>query len=500
VSTALPVSPLTLRLLTALGLLIALLIGCRKGDAIATLDRANGTISRDFAKTVGSWEGAPLGSEFRLGDGVRSGTASGARLRLFDDSKLELHASTVLRFARSASDGKRVQLDVEMGEATLEVSGAALELETSVGNARVEAGSKVRLSREGDATRLEVLIGSARILNEDEALELRVGDAVDIVKSRIEKVPAAAERELPRTPTASSESPAAEPAPTELPPVTGSGERAAGPAIVDFVAGVGDSFIVHDPKPPTSIAFVHSGCDGELLLTLDPGKRARETFGRGRVSAEIASGSHRYSLSCLSPGETKGARVGEGSIAVVADAGSRRIARKAPASAIDADGRRYTVLYQSLLPSISVRWPNAPAASAYTLRVGSSSGARTFTTNQPSHSLPAGTLPEGDHTLLFEAAGVRSKTTSVAIRFDNAAPTASISSPSDRAFAPGESVTVSGSALPGWTVSSGGKELAEDAQNRFSGQVSAPVAERALVIRFFHPSRGNHYYLRRSAR
>jgi hypothetical protein len=269
---------------------------------------------------------------------------------------------------------------------------------------------------------------------------------------------------------------------------------------VDFVAGAGDSFVVHDPKPPTSIAFVHPGCDGELVLTLDPGKRPRETGGRGRVSAEVSPGSHRYAVACLKADETKGTRVADGSVAVFADAGSRRLARTAPASAVETDGRRYTVLYQTLLPIISVRWPNAPTASAYTLRLSSSSGARTITTSKPSHSFAAGALTEGDHTLLFEAGGVRSKQTSVAIRFDNAAPTASIASPADRSFAPGANVVVAGSALPGWTVSAVGKDLTQDPQNRFSGAVSAPVAERALVIRFSHPSRGTHYYLRRSAR
>lgn len=498
-SFALATTPIR-RLFAALGVLVALLAGCRKGDAIATLERTEGAVSRDFAKSVGKWEAAPGGAEFRLGDGVRSGASSRGMLRLFDESKLELHANTVLRFGRSARDGKGVKLDLEMGEATLEAGGAALELEMSMGTARIEASGKVRLTRTGDATRFEVMIGSARILNAGEALELSVGDAVDIVTSGLEKVPAAGGSALPAALAAPSQAPpasAAAPIASEAPPAPGT--RPTGPSVVDFVAGAGDSFIVHDPKPPTTIGFVHSGCDGELVLTLDPGKRPRETGGRERVSAEIAAGSHRYSIACLKPGESKGTRVADGHIAVVADAGSRRLARTAPASAVETDGRRYTVLYQTLLPSISVRWPNAPAASAYTLRVGSSSGARTFTTSKPSHSLPAGALAEGDHTLLFEGGGVRSKQTSVAIRFDNAAPTASISSPADRAFAPGASVTVSGSALPGWTVRSGGKDLAQDAQNRFSGEVSAPAAERALVIRFSHPSRGNHYYLRRSA-
>jgi hypothetical protein len=266
------------------------------------------------------------------------------------------------------------------------------------------------------------------------------------------------------------------------------------------VAGAGDSFVVHDPRPPTRVAFAHTGCDGELVLTLDPGKRPRETGGSGRVSAEIGPGRHRYSVVCVRGGDGKGTLVADGTVAVMADAGSRRLARTAPASAVDADGRRYTVLYQTLLPNISVRWPNAPAATAYTLRVSSSAGSRSVTSSKPSYSFGAGALREGDHTLVFEGGGARSKQTSVAIRFDNAAPTASISSPADGSFGPGASVLVSGSALPGWGVSAVGKDLTQDAQNRFSGEVSAPVAERALVIRFSHPSRGLHYYLRRSAR
>jgi hypothetical protein len=491
---------LILRLLT-LGALLAVLTGCRNGDAIATLDRAHGAVARDFEKSVGTWETASPGSEFRIGDGVRSGASSSAVLRLFDQSKLDLHASTVLRFGRRRGEGKGVKLDLEMGEATLEVAAATLELEMGVGNARVEAGSKVRLTHTGDATRLEVLIGSARILTANEALELRVGDAVDIVKSGVEEVPASAER-APLTARSASESPIATPsAAMDAQALPAPGARPTGPVIVDFVASAGDSLIVHDPTPPTIVGFAHAGCEGELVLTLDPGKRQRETGGRGRVSAVILPGRHRYSLSCLKPGgESRGAPVADGSISVVADAGSRRLARTAPASAIDTDGRRYTVLYQSLLPTISVRWPNAPAASAYTLRVGSISGQHTFTSSKSSHSFPAGALQEGEHTLLFEAGSARSKQTTVAIRFDNAAPTASIASPADRSFPPGAAVTVSGSALPGWTVSSGGRELTQDAQNRFLSEVTAPVADRALVIRFFHPSRGNHYYLRRSAR
>jgi hypothetical protein len=87
----------------------------------------------------------------------------------------------------------------------------------------------------------------------------------------------------------------------------------------------------------------------------------------------------------------------------------------------------------------------------------------------------------------------------VDIRFDNATPAASIVSPADGSFGPGAQVKVAGTAAPGSTVSVGGVELTQDDQHRFSGDVQAPSAERALAIRFVHPQRGAHIYLRRPA-
>jgi hypothetical protein len=127
-------------------------------------------------------------------------------------------------------------------------------------------------------------------------------------------------------------------------------------------------------------------------------------------------------------------------------------------------------------------------------------GQKTFSSASASYALPAGTLGEGSHEVWFEAHGERSRKTSVVVQFDNAAPTASISSPAERGFAPGASVSVSGMALPGWTVSAGGHELPQDSQQRFSGDVPGPVGVAALAIRFSHPQRGVHYYLRRSSR
>jgi hypothetical protein len=313
--------------------------------------------------------------------------------------------------------------------------------------------------------------------------------------------PSATSAPPPATSAATSDVGAMPSASAVVAPEAALGVRSAGPSVVDFTAAPGDSFVIHDPRPPTALGFAVSGrCPGAAVLRVDPGRaKAQETAGESRVAAVFTGGAHRYSLACSKPNGELEPRFAEGTITVVADAGSRQLPKSAPASNVDADGRRYTVLYQTLLPRISVRWPNAPAASSYALTVRSGSGSRSYSSKAPSYTLAAGTLTEGDHTLVFEADGVRSKATSVGIRFDNAAPTASIASPANGGFSAGSSELVSGAALPGFSVSVGGKELAQDGQSRFSEQLTAPAGQRALAIRFSQPGRGVHYYLRRSA-
>jgi hypothetical protein len=496
--------------------------GCRDSEVVATLERVSGAAQRDRRASLGKWENAGQGSTFTMGDGVRTDAASKASLRLFDQSTLALEPKTLVRFLERRSGPKGTKLDVEMGQATLEAANEALEVDMQLGSARIEAHGKIRLVRDGGSTRLEVIIGSARILNGSQTLELHVGDAVDIVPERgLSKVAApsagmqanvAAEGvtgglAAPNSPAAAVQVASADSAnaqlmaATEAAALSGAPVRPQGPELVDFVAAPGESFVVHDPKPPTAIGFSPKECPGGSVLTLDPGRaQPKETVGAARVSVEVPAGVHRYALSCLEANAAKGKPIAQGSISVLADAGSRTLAKSAPLTNVDSDGRRYTVLYQTLLPKVSVRWPNPPPATSFTLKVRSASGERSFKSKTASYALAAGALPEGEHVLGFEADGKRSKPTSVVIRFDNAAPTASISSPADGSFSPGSSVLVAGAARPGFSVSAGGRELTQDAQNRFSETVGAPSGQRALVIRFTNASRNVHYYLRRSAR
>jgi len=257
---------------------------------------------------------------------------------------------------------------------------------------------------------------------------------------------------------------------------------------------------VHDPKPPTAIGFATaSNCPEGAIVEVD-GKNLRSR-GQGVVAILVPSGSHRYEVHCVSASGIASDAAANGTIAVLRDAGTARIPRTAATTVVDTDGRNYTVLYQNLLPKLSVRWPNAPSAASYTLTLASPGGkTESRASAAPSWSFAAGAVREGVHRLTAEASGAgRSKVTTLDIRFDNAAPTATLTSPADGRFAAGGAVVVAGSALEGWTISAAGKELPLDNQLRFSGEVTAPAGERALAVQFVHSRRGVHYYLRRSA-
>jgi ferric-dicitrate binding protein FerR (iron transport regulator) len=266
----------------------------------------------------------------------------------------------------------------------------------------------------------------------------------------------------------------------------------------DLLAAAGDSFVVHDPRPPTAVGFVVPGaCKGSASLELGKGGGL---VGEKTINAALKGGTHRYSVRCIGEDGKPGEVVAKGVISVVADGGTRRLPSSAPATTVEADGRNYTVLYQNQLPKIVARWPKAPASGPFSISVRSSNGRlQTVSAQTAQHTFGSGSLTEGTHKLTFEAGGRRSKPTTIDIRFDNATPTASLSSPGDGSFGPGSQVLVAGTALPGWVITVGGVGLPMDAQQRFSGQATAPSGERALAIRFAHAQRGTHYYLRRVA-
>jgi hypothetical protein len=271
------------------------------------------------------------------------------------------------------------------------------------------------------------------------------------------------------------------------------GNVAPGPDYANLGARAGDSFVVHAPELPVAIAFEFGHkCKGEGVLEIARGKqRAR---GKGSANLLFPAGARTYTLRCVDVSGGASSVVARGTVHALHDAGTRKLPRRAPTSQVDADGRSYTIYYQNQLPEVRVRWPNAPSADSYRLDVDGVP----MTLPAAEHLFRSGSLRDGVHRLTFEAKGRRSRTASVAVRFDNAAPTASLIAPADRSFAPGATLAVEGVSLPGWKVGVQGGTIEKDADDRFKGQAVTSAEQPDVAVRLSHPRLGTHYYLRRA--
>jgi hypothetical protein len=159
-------------------------------------------------------------------------------------------------------------------------------------------------------------------------------------------------------------------------------------------------------------------------------------------------------------------------------------------------------MYQNLRPLIDVRWPDAPRAKSYLLKLRRPGGKALVRRNRrPRFLVRPGMLRDGAHTLQVETSGKvrkRSKKTTVEVVFDNAAPTASLKAPPAAGFAPGGRVRIAGVAVSGSRVSVGGRPIELDGHHRFDTEVPVRAGQRGLAVRFQHARHGIRYYLRRA--
>jgi ferric-dicitrate binding protein FerR (iron transport regulator) len=614
---------------------VTLLHGCGSCSdgppAIATLIEAQGEkVERDFAAQVQAWQVAQVGASFGLGDGVRTGTNTSARLTLMDQTQLQLAQNTTLRFMVDDAQQGEQAFNVEAGEVAMRVGQKDLMLRTQIGLAKLLAGTEITLRKSGEQLDYDVALGEAqfktstgeyRSIKAGESLEVGIGMAV------FSKAPPVAEPSQPEAvdpsgikamvkgkgvrsrrgdgPWTSLAAGDHELAPgTELRLarsdrvqvtqgdrqanlrgagefVIGSGDALVeartgdltlqtdtqdlqvavpggfivvrggqggseavvrigeddaklalkqGTASVDILgtqreltAGqehnwenpesegaqkpivaeasyfnvgikVGESFVVHAPEVPASVRFDFAGkCPGEGVIELN-GPKTR-TKGKGGANVVVPAVSTPYNLRCVDESGLLGKPVARGTIQMLNDAGTRRLPSKAPTSFVEADGRTYTIYYQNQLPEISVRWPNAPAGKNYDLMLDG----QPVRLDKAEHLFRSGTVRDGTHQLSFQAGDRRSRTTTVEVRFDNAAPKASLTSPIDRGFKPGDTVTIEGVALETWKVSVEGGSIQMDGDDRFVGQVASAANRPDIAVRLAHPRLGVHYYLRRAA-
>jgi hypothetical protein len=260
----------------------------------------------------------------------------------------------------------------------------------------------------------------------------------------------------------------------------------------DLEIDAGEAVVIHDPSPPTAVRFSFGdACPEAGVLQILGGSFAT---GRGAVALAMKAGNHRYELRCES---SRASVVRRGRVSVVKDGGTRALARHPPSTVLQADGRNYTVLYQNRLPKITLAWPSPPAKGGATLVHEFGGKGEKLQLGSPSHTFASGQLEEGKHAFYFVGGGKISRQTSLSIKFDNAAPTASLNTPVQVPARSGEALTVSGTALPGWDVHVEGQPAKRDAQGRFFQATVMPAERRAVVIRISHPERGTHVYLRR---
>ncbi|MDQ3038131.1 MAG: hypothetical protein M3Y87_37410, partial [Myxococcota bacterium] len=284
---------------------------------------------------------------------------------------------------------------------------------------------------------------------------------------------------------------------------TWSPDGGGGPAHALVIIPAGESAAIHDPRPPTAIGIaLQETCDLGASVAIGARDEEGGVYAERVARVSVAAGLHRYSVRCVQADGSLSEIAARGRLRVLRDSGRARLPRRPPTTIVDTDGRRYTVLYQHHLPEIRVRWAGAPPARRHRLRVRSGTAEpRTIELTEARHAFASGQLGEGVHELTLEAfpegaAPVASPPTTIRIEFDNAAPTATLSSPADRSFARGATVRIEGVALEGWSVRAGDRELALDPQHRFAGEVATDAARRGVAVRLAHPERGVHYYVR----
>ena len=274
-----------------------------------------------------------------------------------------------------------------------------------------------------------------------------------------------------------------------------------GLAYADIVVDVGESFVVHDPMPPTAVRFRFAGACADGGIVEVKGIAGPEfAAGKGSVALPFTPGHYGYSLHCLKAEANGVPAVASGTLTVVQDAGTRPVPKAPPATGLETDGRSYTVMYQNQLPKVSLRWSSAPPeAKSFSLVHQFPTGSKSYETTSPSYVFASGALRAGTHVFYFEGGGKVSRWTTVRILFDNKAPTVSLQTPANLDAAPGDRVTIAGVAQRGWRVEINGKPADLDAQHRFSQEVEMPTDERSLAVRLTHPRQGTHIYLRRAA-
>jgi hypothetical protein len=473
---------------------------CAREAFIAELIEQDKTVQRDDAKTLNQWRDARRGERFVLGDGLRTGDDGQATLELPRDGRLLVKSDTIVRFVRSLDAAQTApEFDVQQGELVVESGARQLGVRTARGLVTVNKDSKVRVHAGQHTTHFEVDVGRVEYMLNGARQVSEAGKSfdLDILEVSVEAQAARGQAANAHTPPLSAVAETSTPDAKSNVRALDSNVFHESPAMATVRMPAGESATVHDPAPPTDIELTFSGCADTMVLELEHVGLLRYR-GREQVRASLARGNHRYRVRCLQEGRALGPVVRSGQIKVLADAATRPLPLTPVTITAEADGRRYTVSYQNLLPIITLRWPYAPRANKYQLRVQPAQGQQfSEDSAQPSITLPPGRLGEGLHRFWFETAdNKRSEPGSLQVSFDFTARTAYLTNPRDGEALRDNSVLFSGGTLLGSRVQVQGAPMQLDKHGRFTTDVSIPAEQSSAVVRVQHSSTGVHYYVR----
>ena len=487
--------------------LVVLMLGCSREPFIAELIEHKSNVQRDEAKTQNQWRDARQGERFVLGDGLRTGSDGQATLKLPQDGRLLVKSGTVVRFMQSldTAPGAAPELDVQQGELTIESGARGLGVRTARGIVTVNKDSTVRVRASDDTTHFDVEVGRVEYMVNGARQVTEAGKSFDL-----DILEVSVEQQVARAQAASA--PAAEAAGAARDSAQESAKNVArtpdnyvfqeSPTDAVVTLSAGETATVHDPAPPTDIRMTFDGCPENMTLEVEHEGRLTRYRGRAEARATLARGNHRYRVRCLQEGKPLGSVVRSGQIKVLADAATRPLPNTPVTITADADGRRYTVSYQNLLPVITLRWPYAPPANRYHLVVQPAQGEQfAEDSGQAAVTLQPGRLGEGLHRFWFETAErKRSETGSLQVSFDFTARTAYLTHPREGETLRDGNIRFAGGSLLGSHVHVAGTPMKLDKHGRFATIVSVPPAQSSAVVRVQHPSTGVHYYVRHLTR
>jgi hypothetical protein len=466
---------------------------------VASLVEAHGTVEQ----AVGDgWRVVAPVVPLVVGDLVRTGQRSSARVRIERAGMIRMGDNTRLRF-RQGMVPRSSEVGIEVGMAELE-SDAEMLVTTGAGRSRIAAGSRVQVRADAQGTRFDVLVGRAILVGKDgeeiveagQVVRIRVGSAV---VERLDVIIGQATVEAETGTQAQALAPdAGRTATPEVSKPSAEGSKAGDGMSTerqraDVTIAAGENATLHAGGSTLAVRlrFDHL-CPGNG--TLDLGRRGR-IDGSGSAVLSLRTGKLAYRLRCA--GDKKVRSV---VLTLKPDSGNVPLPRRASANTLEADGRRYTVLYQTRPPALVLTWPTAPTdAKELDLHLVGAGGDRTMHTSTARQTLPSGALSEGAFTWWYTTRdGKSSPRTGLQLRFDNTAPTAQFFRTGGEAT-PG-TIAIDGVTVPENQVSSGGIPLPVDEHGRFRGMLAPLPGDDAVAVRVESAPTGVHYYVRRGVR